>query len=141
MCARYLLSNSYIFEADLLLSNPAIIKKYHYCSDFLAIKKDRSDDWCFSAKDGFITGLSHGGLDCWQEVGISYWNEADGRKLSTHYEQAYAMPGGRELYLEQVPLVVFSDDYKVTINECRDDDVIEIDTFSELKAIDKSYDV
>ena len=51
------------------------------------------------------------------------------------------MPGGRELYLEQVPLVVFSDDYKVTINECRDDDVIEIDTFSELKAIDKSYDV
>ena len=141
MCARYLLSNSYIFEADLLLSNPAIIKKYHYCSDFLAIKKDRSDDWCFTAKDGFITGLSHGGLDCWQEVGISYWNEADGKKLCTHYEQAYAMPGGRELYLEQVPLTVFSGNYKVLINECRDEDVIEIDTFNELKALDKSYDI
>ena len=37
--ARYLLSNAYVFEADLLISNPKIITKYHYCSDFLAIKK------------------------------------------------------------------------------------------------------
>ena len=37
--ARDLLSNSYVFEADLLLSNPKIITKYHYTSYFLAIKK------------------------------------------------------------------------------------------------------
>ena len=46
MAARYMLSNSYVFEADLLLSNPAIIKKYHYTSDFLGIKKTRTDDRC-----------------------------------------------------------------------------------------------
>ena len=32
MCVRYMLSNAYVFEADLLLSNPDIIKKYHYRS-------------------------------------------------------------------------------------------------------------
>ena len=38
LVARYLLSNAYVFEADLLISNPSIIKKYHYASDFLGIK-------------------------------------------------------------------------------------------------------
>ena len=41
MCARYMLSNAYVFEADLLISNPKIITKYHYTSDFLAIKKEQ----------------------------------------------------------------------------------------------------
>ena len=141
LCARYLLSNAYVFEADLLISNPQIITKYHYTSDFLAIKKDRTDDWCFEVKDGVITEEKVGGLDCWQMVGISYWDEADGQKLSGHIKEAYEMPGGKERYWEQVPLVVFKDQYKVAVRECFDKDIIEIDTFRELKAIDKTYDV
>ena len=47
LVARYLLSNAYVFEADLLLYNPKIIRKYHYRSDFLGIRTDRTDDWCF----------------------------------------------------------------------------------------------
>ena len=82
LIARYLLSNAYVFEADLLISNPKIIKKYHYASDFLAIKKDRTDDWCFEVKNGVIVEQKVGGEDCWQMVGISYWNETDGHKLA-----------------------------------------------------------
>ena len=41
LVARYMLSNAYVFEADLLISNPSIIRKYHYTSDFLAIKGRR----------------------------------------------------------------------------------------------------
>lgn len=48
MAARHLLSNAYVLEADLVISNPKIITKYHYRSDFLAIPKDRTDDWCFT---------------------------------------------------------------------------------------------
>lgn len=141
MCARYLLSNAYVFEADLLISNPKIITKYHYTSDFLAIRKGRTDDWCFEVKDGVIIEEKVGGLDCWQMVGISYWDEADGQKLSGHIKETYEMPGGKERYWEQVPLVVFKDQYKVAVRECFDEDIIEIDTFRELKAIDKTYDV
>ena len=143
MCARFLLSNAYVFEADLLISNPKIIRRYHYRSDFLAIRKDWSDDWCFTVKDGIITEEKVGGQgpDCYQMVGISYWNEEDGRKLSEHIDQAYRMPGGKERYWEQVPLVIFKDEYQVGILECRDSDITEIDTFRELRAIDKTYDV
>ena len=141
VCARHMLSNAYVFEADLLISNPKIITKYHYSSDFLAIKKDRSDDWCFEVKDGIITEQKVGGLDCWQMVGISYWDEADGHKLSKDLKEVYDMPGGKEKYWEQVPLTVRKENYQVAVKPCLDEDIVEIDTFRELKAIDKSYDV
>ena len=143
LVARYMLSNSYVFEADLLISNPKIIKKYHYTSDFLAIRKDRSDDWCFKVKDGVIVEEKVGGQgdDIWQMVGISYWNDADGHKLSQDIQAVYQSPGGKERYWEQVPLVYKKEHYAVEVRECRDEDIVEIDTFKELKAIDKTYDV
>ena len=143
LVARYMLSNAYVFEADLLISNPKIIKKYHYTSDFLGIKKERSDDWCFKVKDGIIVEQNVGGEgdDIWQMVGISYWNEMDGHKLSQDIADVYASPGGKERYWEQVPLRYCKNHYSVEIKECFDEDIVEIDTFKELKAIDKTYDV
>ena len=143
LVARYMLSNAYVFEADLLISNPSIIKKYHYTSDFLAIRKNRSDDWCFVVKDGVIVEEKVGGKgdDIWQMVGISYWNEADGHKLSQDIQDVFSSPGGKERYWEQVPLVYRKEHYQVEVSPCRDEDIVEIDTFKELKAIDKTYDI
>lgn len=143
MTARYILSNAYVFEADLLLSNPALIKPYHYTSNFLGIKKDYTDDWCLMAKDGIITDEKVGGSgpDCWQMVGISYWNEVDGYRLSQDIKDVYESYGGKERYWEQVPLVYKKEHYAVEIRSCREEDITEIDTFRELKALDKTYAV
>lgn len=141
LVARYLLSNAYVFEADLVLSNPKIIKKYQYTSNFLGIKVDRSDDWCFEVKDNVIVEEKVGGVNCYQMVGISYWDEEDGLKLSNDIEAVYKTPGGKERYWEQVPLVYCKDNYRVEVRECLSSDIVEIDSFKELKAIDKSYDV
>lgn len=143
LVARHMLSNAYVFEADLLISNPTIIKKYHYTSDFLAIKKERSDDWCFRVKEGIIIEEKVGGEgeDIWQMVGISYWNQADGNTLAQDIADVYASPGGIERYWEQVPLEYRKEHYQVEVRECYDEDIVEIDTFEELKSIDKAYDV
>ena len=141
MCARYLLSNAYVFEADLLLSNPSIVKRYQYASNFLGFRTGRSDDWCFEVKNGIITQQKIGGINCYQEVGISYWTDSDGKKLSEHIKAAYDMPGGKELYWDQIMFRVFPNEYTIEIRECSPEDVTEIDTFRELKEIDKTYDV
>lgn len=141
MCARYLLSSAYVFEADLLVSNPAIIQKYQYRSNFLGISAERTDDWCFVVRNGIIESQQVGGLNCYQEVGISYWSEMDGAKLAEHIKQAYELPGGKERFWDQVPFVVFPNEYAVEIRVCTPEDVVEIDTYNELKALDKSYDV
>ena len=143
LIARNLLENSYVFEADLFIKNPTIVKKYHYTSGFLAIKKIRTDDWCFKVKDDIIIEEMVGGEgnDIWQMVGISYWNSEDGSKLKNDIQAVYTSPGGKERYWEQVPLVYKKENYSVSILECSDNDIVEIDTFNELKNLDKSYDI
>lgn len=142
MAARYLMQNAYILEADLLISNPKIITKYHYQSDVLGIWKERTDDWCMTVdKDGCIDEEKVGGLDCYQMVGIYYMNAEDGAKLSEHIKEAFLAPGGKERYWETVPNQAYKGQYKIEVRPCSDKDIVEIDTFRELKAIDKTYDI
>ena len=77
----------------------------------------------------------------YQEVGISYWDEDACRKLADDLKTAYEMPGGKERYWDQVPFSIFPEHYQVEVRPCQSSDIIEIDSFKELKAIDKTYDV
>ena len=140
LCAQTLLSNAYVLEADLVLSNPRLIRPYQYCSNFLAFPAPHTDDWCFTVEDGVITEEKVGGENCWQMVGISYWDGADGEKLARDLREVYEQPGGRQRYWEQVPLVFRKENYRVAVRPCRGGDATEIDTFQELKEFDKSYD-
>lgn len=141
MCARHLLSNAYVFEADLLLYNPDIITKYQYSTNYLGVAVNVTDDWCFYSKNGIITKLSVGGHNCHHMFGISYWNDEDGKKLSEHVVSVYNAPGGKERYWDQVALEHYLPEYKIAIRECTFDDIVEIDTFRELKKLDTTYDV
>ncbi len=143
MVARYLLQNAYVLESDIVVNNPGIIRKYHYTSDFLCVKTQRTDDWCVQVKDGVIVDEKVGGEgdNIWRLYGISYWNGADGRRLCDDLADVYQSPGGKERYWEQVPLVFCKDHYKVAVRDCSEGDVIEIDTFRELKELDHTYDV
>ena len=140
MCARYLLSNAYVCEADLLIYNPSVIKKYQYESNYLGVPVEVTDDWCVECdKNGYITGMGIGGKDCCHMYGISYWSAHDGAKLAAHIEEVYNSPGGKERYWDQVPLQYFLKEYKVGVRKCTFDDVAEIDTYRELKALDETY--
>lgn len=142
MAARYLMQDAYVLEADLLISNPKIIRKYNYRSNVLGIYKERTDDWCLTSdKDGCVAEEKVGGLNCHQMVGIYYFNAPDGAKLAEHIKEAYQAPGGKERYWETVPNQAYKGQYKIEIIPCKDEDIVEIDTFRELKAIDKTYDV
>jgi CTP:phosphocholine cytidylyltransferase-like protein len=141
LCVRDLLQNAYVCEADLLVSNPKIITKYQYNSNYLAIPVETTDDWCFFTKNSRIVKMGIGGRDCSQMVGISYWDEKDGKKLKEHIKSVYEMPGGKERYWDQVPLEYYITEYDVSIRECSTKDIIEIDTFNELKAIDPVYNI
>lgn len=141
MCARYLLQNAYVLEADILIHDPKLIKKYQYHSNYLGIYKERTDDWCFETRDGVILEQKVGGLKCYQEIGISYWNQQDGLRLADDVKKAYELPGGRELFWDQSVFKVFKEHYQVMVRECRQEDVVEIDTFKELKELDATYNV
>lgn len=140
-CASYLLKNAYVLEGDLLLYNPALIKKYQYMSNYLGVPVEKTDDWCFHTTAGYISNLTIGGVNCYHMFGISYWTEADGARLVEDIREVYHAPGGKERYWDQVALEYHADHYKVAVRECTFEDIVEIDTFNELKEIDKTYDM
>ena len=138
---RNLIKNAYVLESDLYLYNPKLIRKYEYHSNFLGYYVDRSDDWCIDVKNGIITKEKIGGINCYQMVGISYYDEKDGKKIEKDMEDVFKSPGGKEKYWEQVILDICKKNYNIYLRECQKEDIIEIDTFNELKAIDKTYDI
>jgi CTP:phosphocholine cytidylyltransferase-like protein len=139
MCARHLLQNAYVLEADLVLYNPNLITKYQYTSNYLGVPVDVTDDWCFESKNRVITKVRVGGTNCHHMFGISYWNEEDGAKLYDDILKVYEMPGGKERYWDQVSLEYCLPNYTVEVRECTFDDIVEIDSFADLKKIDPIY--
>lgn len=139
LLTRHLMQNTYVLEADLVLSNPDIITKYQYTSNYLGVKTDYTDDWCFETKNKVITKVKIGGNDCHHMFGISYWNEEAGAKLYDDIKKVYEMPGGKERYWDQVSLEYCKDNYTVEVRECTFDDIVEIDSFADLKKIDPIY--
>jgi len=134
-------ANAYVLESDLYLYNPNLIRKYEYQSNFLGKYVTVTDDWCLETKNGIITKEKVGGYNCYQMYGISYYNSEDAKKIEKDIEMVYNSPGGKEKYWEQVILDVCKKNYQIYVRECYEGDIIEIDTFNELKAIDKTYDV
>ena len=128
-----------MLEADLVLYNPSLITKYQYTSNYLGVPTDVTDDWCFDVKNRVITKVMVGGRNCHHMFGISYWNAADGAKLYEDIKRIYEMPGGKERYWDMVPLEYCKENYQVEVRECSFEDIIEIDSFSDLKKLDKIY--
>ena len=140
VCVRYLFQNAYVLEADLVLSNPNLIRKYEYSSNFLGIPVEVTDDWCLHTDaSGIITEECVGGRHCYQMVGISYWDAEAGAMLANDLYEVYTSPGGKERYWEQTALVYKKEHYAVSVRECATDDIVEIDSFNELKRIDPLY--
>lgn len=134
-----MMANAYVLESDLLLYNPEVIRKYEYSSNYLGMKVDRTDDWCFFTKKGYINKLGVGGENCHHMFGISYWNKEDAAKMAVDVETVFKMPGGKEKYWDEVALRECIDNYKILVKPVQKGDIVEIDTFNELKQIDPIY--
>ncbi len=138
---RDMLANAYVLESDLLLYNKDIIRKYEYVTHYMGLEVDVTDDWCFETKKGYITKVRVGGENVHQMVGISYWTKEDAEKMEHDIEKVFKSPGGKERYWDEVPLRECIKNYKVWVRRIEKGDIIEIDTYNELKQIDPIYDV
>lgn len=129
----------YICEADLLIVNPEVIRKYHVSSDYLGSYARETDDWSLEEVDGRAVNYRKGNTNCFNCYGISFWTPEDCDKLRRDIESVWHEEGGRDVFYEFVPLVLRKDNYHVKIHECQKGDVIEIDSFQELVVLDHSY--
>jgi len=137
--ARDLFASAYILESDLILYQPSLIRKYEYHTNYLAMPVAKTDDWCFEVKQNIIRRVKVGGTNCFHMYGISYWNEKDGQQLALDIENSYHAPGGKEKFWDVVAINEYPEHYNINIREIKQGDIIEVDTFNELKKIDPVY--
>lgn len=138
--AGSLIAGAYVMPADIYISNAAVFPTYQYASNVLGYRVAETDDWCIETdRQNIISRLAPGGVNCFKDTGIFYWNEEDGKQLSRDIASVCSTATGYQRYWSSVPFDMYRTRYRSYIRECREKDVIEIDTLEDLAQIDPSY--
>lgn len=139
--ARDHIENAIILDGDQVIYNDSILSPEFDISGYNAIwTDDETDEWLLTVENGIISSCSRtGGSHGWQLFSISRWSAEDGKKLKHFLEVEFEEKNNRQVYWDDVPLFCHPDSFKLGIREMKKNDVVEIDSYSELIEIDKSY--
>ena len=139
MQVRHLFQHAYVMEADLLINNPDVFRKYNYTSNCVGVPVKKTTDWCVISENGVAKRLVQGGENCHHLYSIYYWNEEDGAKLPADLEDMFSTPEGKQNFWDIAPMNIYNSHYHIEISECTFEDITEIDTYHELSLIDPDY--
>ena len=139
--AREHLSDVIILDGDQMIYNDSILAPEFSRSGYNAVWTDTpTQDWVMTVEEGIVTACSRTGADKgWQLYSISRWSGADGQKLRRHLELEFEEKENRQIYWDDVALFCHPEDYQLGIREMNAGDIVEIDSYEELIAIDPSY--
>ena len=130
-------SDCFICEADLYISDRNIFKPCRNSCYYGKMVKGHSDDWVFDLdNDGYISRVGKVGDDCYNMVGLSYFNKEDAKILSEQIRKRYNTAGFETLFWDDV-VNENLDKLKLKITPVNQNQIIEIDTVEELLRVRK----
>lgn len=137
---REYLPESFVLEGDIIIKDASVLDNEVLHSGYIAAWNDQCKEWLLDLEDGVIKNCQISGEgSCYQLYGISLWNKEDGECLASLIEQEYNNKNWG-MYWDEIPLFKYKDKFELHIREISSDALMEIDTFDELVAIDKSYE-
>ncbi len=139
--AREHLENAIILDGDQIIYHPEILAPEFERSGYNSVwTDDETDEWLQTVENGIVTGCSRtGGKGGWQLYSISRWTAEDGKRLKGHLEQEFEVKKNRQIYWDDVAMFCYPKEYQLGIRPMKAEDIIEVDNFSELVALDASY--
>ena len=135
------IENAIILDGDQIIYDPSILSPTFERSGYNAVWTDeQTDEWLMTVERDIVTHCSRtGGRKGWQLYSISRWSKADGQRLKKHLEIEFEKKKNRQLYWDDVALFCYPEEYQLGIREMKKGDIIEIDGFDELVAVDPRY--
>lgn len=130
----------FICEADLFVNDQSIFTAEldHSCY-YGRMVKGHSDDWIFEQnEEGRIIRVGKVGDDCFNMVGVAWFKKEDAHQLGKMIDARYGTDGYQGLFWDDV-VNENLDELNLIVHEVHEDQLVEIDTFKELKEIDPSY--
>lgn len=139
--ARDHIENAIILDGDQIIYNPDILAPEFERSGYNSVWTDEeTDEWLQTVKGGIVISCSRtGGKGGWQLYSISRWTAEDGKRLKHHLEIEFEQKQNRQIYWDDVALFCYPEEYRLGIRPMNQGDIIEVDNFSELVALDSSY--
>ena len=139
--AREHLSDVIILDGDQIIYEPSILAPEFVRSGYNAVWTDsHTEEWVMTVENDIVTACSRTGADKgWQLYSISRWSAEDGQKLRRHLELEFEKKQNRQIYWDDVALFCHPEDYQLGIREMKAGDIVEIDSYEELLAVDPSY--
>lgn len=139
--AREHLENAMILDGDQMVYKKEILAPEFTRSGYNAIWTDaETDEWLMQVENGIVRSCSRtGGRGGWQLFSVSRWSGEDGKRLKKHLELEFEEKKNRQIYWDDVAMFCYPKEYQLGIRPMKADDIIEVDNFSELVALDASY--
>lgn len=139
--ARGHLEDVIILDGDQIIFHPEILKPEFARSGYNAVWTDEeTDEWLMTVENEIVTSCSRtGGKAGWQLFSISRWSAEDGKRLKRHLEIEFEEKKNYQIYWDDVVMFCYPDEYQLGIMEMKYDDIIEIDSLSELALMDRNY--
>lgn len=139
--AREHLENAVILDGDQIVFNDRILAPDFRRSGYSAIwTEEETDEWLMRVENDVVTSCSRtGGSHGWQLFSISRWSAEDGRKLRHHLEVEFDDKRNRQIYWDDVVMFCHFGEYQLGVTPMEPGDIVEIDSFADLVAMDPSY--
>ena len=140
-CKDFLDKASYIIEGDQIIYNKDIFKSNNVKNSGYFVHKicSFSKEWILEVEKNKIVNCYKNGNDKgWELHGVSKWNANDLKKIKSFLEKYFY--DYSNVFWDEIALVLKKEDFNLTIFEINKDDLVEIDTYDELRRIDSSYE-
>lgn len=141
--AREVLDNGNVFicESDLVISDKDIFKKNLKGSCYYGkMVKGESDDWVFETNEnGRITRVGKVGTDCYNMVGVAYFEQKDATILKEKIIDGYNSGKCNEWFWDDV-VNANLDILNLHVEPVEEGQMIEIDTVEELERENAKYE-
>ena len=140
MKAVDLIGNTYICEADLLITGRDVIKKYQYKCNYIGSRVNATDDWCYDVdSNNRIYNYRKGGENCVQAYGISYWDNKSSKTLRKCLKEMYSIEENKKEFWEMCVFDKYKESFDIKFRPVNPTSIKEIDSLQELIEVDASY--
>lgn len=139
--ARHKLKNTIILDGDQLIDNLQVLNPIFDKSGYAGTWVDQwTDEWIMHAdNDGNVVSCDrNGGEKGYRLYSVSKWTSSDSAKLARLVEDEFKAQN-RDIYWDDVAMFKYLDQFNLTVHTVGPNDIIEIDSLDELKALDPSY--
>jgi len=130
-------ADCFVCEADLFVPSPDLLCRPLEKSGYFGRRvRGFSNDWVFDFDGNRITRVGRGGTDAYNMVGVSYFRQADAKRIAEAVVRRVGDSAWAQKFWDDVVDELVRDGLNLTIHEVQEGEIVECDTVEDLRRLE-----